>query len=67
MCNKKYKYIYLDVHRVMEICIDSLIENDAEYRSVPEGSRIAIETDYYLQIRVSPSNVPIDYNLDWIK
>jgi len=25
MCNKKYKYIYLDAHRVMEVCIDSLI------------------------------------------
>ena len=40
MCNKKYKYIYLDVHKVMEVCIDSLIENDAEYRAVPEGSRV---------------------------
>lgn len=48
MCNKKYKYIYLDVHKVMEVCIDSLIENDAEYRAVPEGSRIAIETNYYM-------------------
>jgi len=48
MCNKKYKYIYLDVHKVMEVCIDSLIENDSEYRAVPEGSRIAIETNYYM-------------------
>ena len=42
MCNKKYKLLYLDVHKVMEVCIDSLVQDDALYRAIPEGSKVII-------------------------
>jgi len=57
----------MDVHKVMEVCINSIKKEESFYRAIPEGSKIAIESNYYLQIRISPSKTPIDYDMDFIK
>jgi len=48
MCNKKLKFVYLDVHKIMEVCVDSITKDESKYRSLPEGAKIAILNDYYL-------------------
>ena len=31
MCNKKLKFVYLDVHKVMEVCIDSITKDSSKF------------------------------------
>jgi hypothetical protein len=32
----------------MEVCIDNIVKDNTKYKGIPEGSKIAIENDYYL-------------------